>query len=147
VPVDITVSRNHFHRVVVASLPLPHVGLVNLIARWDQPGDEQLELTCQHELGHVQTLPLILPRLLLLIWPRGGRRPGPRWLWLLVAVTAHQAAWELAAEGYVILHSRVERHQPRSRVGKYLYAVLWSGMALLAVGGTWWALRRTDERR
>jgi hypothetical protein len=45
-------------------------------------------------------------------------------LWLLVAVTAHQAAWELAAEAYVMLHSRVERRRARSGVGKYLYALL-----------------------
>lgn len=146
-PVEITVSTDHYHRVVVGGLPLPHFGLVNLIARWGLPPAEQLEQTWRHELGHVQTLPLILPHLLLLLWPR--RRRGPRWLWWLVMLVAHQAAWELAAEGYVILSYCPEGDHLSSGKARPLYGLLWGGMAALAVGGTLWALssRATGEQR
>lgn len=73
VPVDITVSSDHWHRVVVPGLALPHPGLVNLFARWGLPVDERLALTCRHEFGHLQTLPVPLAHLLLITlaapWP------------------------------------------------------------------------------
>ncbi len=92
VPVDITVSSDHWHRVVVPGLALPHPGLVNLFARWGLPADERLVLTYRHELGHLQTLPVPLVHLFLILWPRRGRRGGSCWLRALVGLVAHQAA-------------------------------------------------------
>ncbi len=136
VPVDITVSSDHWHRVVVPGLALPHPGLVNLFARWGLPVDERLALTCRHEFGHLQTLPVPLAHLLLILWPRRGRRGGSRWLRALIRLVAHQAVWELAAESYVVANARHNRSRSRSRAGRAIYAILWSGVAFLAAVGT-----------
>ena len=136
VPVDITVSSDHWHRVVVPGLALPHPGLVNLFARWGLPADERLALTYRHEFGHLQTLPVPLAHLLLILWPRRGQRGGSRWLRALVGLVAHQAIWELAAESYVVVSSRHDRSRSRSRTGRAIYVILWSGMAFLAAAGT-----------
>ena len=136
VPVDITVSSDHWHRVVVPGLALPHPGLVNLFARWGLPADERLALTYRHELGHLQTLPVPLAHLFLILWPGRGRRGGSRWLRALVGLVAHQAVWELAAESYIVVSSRHDRSRSRSRTGRAIYVILWSGMAFLAAAGT-----------
>jgi hypothetical protein len=136
VPVDITVSSDHWHRVVVPGLTLPHPGLVNLFARWGLPADERLVLTYRHELGHLQTLPVPLAHLFLILWPRRGRRGGSRWLRALVGFVAHQAVWELAAESYVVTTARYDRRRSRSTAGRAIYAILWSGMAFLVAAGT-----------
>ena len=99
VPVDITVSDDHWHRVAVPGLALPHLGLVNLFACWGLPLDEQLALTWRHEFGHLQMLPVPLAHLLFILWPHRRRGSGSRWLRALVGLVAHQAVWELAAEG------------------------------------------------
>ena len=88
-PVDITVASNHCHRVVVLGLTLPHPGLVNLFARWGLPLDERLALTWRHEFGHLQTIPVPLAHLLLILWPRRGWRGGSCWLRVLVGFVAH----------------------------------------------------------
>ncbi len=136
VPVDITVSSSNIHRVIVGGVPLPHLGVVNFFSRWGLPLEERLELTCRHELGHVQTLPVPLLHLLFLLWPRQGRRRGGRWLRLLAALVAHQAVWELAAEGYVIATAPPEHWSPRTPAARLLYAGFWGGMTLLAAIST-----------
>ncbi len=141
-PVDITVSSNHWHRVVMPGLALPHPGLVNLFARWGLPVDERLALTYRHEFGHLQTLPVPLLHLLLILWPRRGRKSGSRWRRALVGFVAHQAVWELAAESYVAVGSRRDRRRSHSPAWKAIYVLLWSGMAFLAAAGTAFLLKR-----
>ena len=142
VPVDITVSGDHWHRVVVPGLALPHPGLVNLFARWGLPVDERLALTCRHEFGHLQTLPVPLAHLLLILWPRRGRRGGSRWLCALIGLVAHQAVWELAAESYVVTTTKYDRRRSHSGTGRAIYVILWSGIAFLAVAGTAFLMHR-----
>lgn len=141
-PVDITVASNHCHRVVVLGLAMPHPGLVNLFARWGLPVDERLALTWRHEFGHLQTIPVPLAHLMLILWPRRGRRGGSRWLRVLVGFVAHQALWEVAAESYVVASAGPDRFRSRSRVGWVIYALLWAGMAFLAVASTMFLLRK-----
>ncbi len=110
---------------------------INLFVRWGLPADERLALTYRHELGHLQTLPVPLVHLFLILWPRRGRRGGSCWLRAVVGLVAHQAVWELAAESYiVVVSSRHDRSRSRSRTGRAIYVILWSGMAFLAAAGT-----------
>ena len=136
VPVDITVSSSNIHRVIVGGIPLPHLGVVNFFSRWGLPLQERLELTSRHELGHVQTLPVPLLHLLFLLWPRPRRQRRSRRLRLLAMLVAHQAMWELAAEGYVIATAPPEHWSPRTPFARLLYAGFWIGMALLAAIST-----------
>ena len=126
--VVITVASDHRHRVVVGGIPIPHIGLVNMIARWRMPTEQRLTLTADHELGHIQTFPLILLYLLLL-----ASRCKKRFAWrrCLAGLVTHHAAWELAAECYVLIHHKDTR--PYSSQGRVLYGLLWSGMAALAI--------------
>ncbi len=134
-PVDITVAGNHWHRVVVLGLPLPHLGLVNFFARQGLPVDERLALTWRHEFGHLQMLPVMLAHLLLILWPR-GRQNKSRWVRLPVGFIAHQALWEIAAESYVVAGSGPENFRSRSRTSWVIYIALWVVMTFLAVAGT-----------
>ena len=145
-PVDITVASNHVHRVIVLGLPLPHLGLVNLFARWGLPVGERLAQTWRHEFGHLQTIPAPLIHLLFLLWPRRGRRGGSRWLRLLAGFVAHQSLWEVAAESYVVASLGPDRVLARPRTGRCLYALLWGGMTILAVVSTLLALGRSESR-
>lgn len=79
-PVEISVSSGNWHRVKVSKVSLPHPGLVNFLSCWELPVKERLELTYRHELGHLQMLPVPLAHFFFILWPRPGRRPGPRWL-------------------------------------------------------------------
>lgn len=141
-PVDVTVAGNNWHRVAVPGLALPHPGMVNIITRWGMPLEERLALTYRHELGHLQTLPIPLAHLVLILWPRSGARSGPRWLRCLAGLFANQVVWELAAEGYLILTTWHEPPPPRTFLSRFLYASFWSVMSLLALAGTAFSLRR-----
>jgi hypothetical protein len=133
--VDITVTRDHWHRVMMPGLALPHLGLVNLLARRGLPLDERLALTWRHELGHLQTLPVPLVHLLLILWPRRSRRKGSRRLRVLLALVTHQTVWELAAEGYVAFLARCDRDRPPLTERKCAYAALWSAIGLFTAAG------------
>ena len=145
-PVDITVSGDHWHRVTLPGLRLPHLGLVNMLARQGLPLGERLALTYRHELGHLEAFPVPLAHLLLILWPRRGRRKGSRGLRILVGFVAHQVVWELAAEGYVVFHARRDcgRSRPTGRVS--LYVALWSVIGLLAATGTAFLIERETSR-
>ncbi len=141
-PVDITVASNNFHRVAMPGLALPHPGVVNIFSRWEMPMQERLELTYRHELGHLQMLPVPLVHLLLLLWPRPGQRHGTRWLRWLIGLIAHQALWELAAEGYVVATVSREHWSSRSTPARWLYVGFWAGIAFLAITGTAFSMKR-----
>ena len=145
-PVEITVSSANVHRVAVPGLVIPHPGLVNLIVRQGLPNDVRLELTARHELGHLQTLPVPLLHLALLLWPRRGRPAGSWLVRSLVALLTHQAAWEVAAEGYVVVTDRRALHAPRPKWARLLYALFWGGMSALAESTTLFLLRRQPEQ-
>ncbi|GAB4528500.1 MAG: hypothetical protein Fur0018_14630 [Anaerolineales bacterium] len=135
-PVEITVSSDHFHRVAVPGLAIPHPGLVNAIVRRGLPTDIRLELTTRHELGHLQTLPVPLLHLLFMLWPRRGRASHSLWLRLLLGLLAHQAAWEMAAESYLVLKDARSIHAPRRVQNRVLYVFFWCCMALVALWST-----------
>ncbi len=135
-PVRVVVSSSNVHRVWGDGIQVPHVGLVNLISRQGLPRNVRLELTARHELGHLQTLPVPLVHALLLWRGYRGKHIPKRWFWPL-ALVAHQAIWEVAAESYVVATDpRAVRH-PRPAWARRLYGFFWFIMALLAVGLTW----------
>jgi hypothetical protein len=130
--VKITVTESNFHRVAVPGLVLPHPGMVNLIVRQGLPLDLRLALTSRHELGHLQTLPVPLLHLLLILWPRRGKPHGTFWLRNLVALLTHQALWEVAAEGYVVATDRRAYRVPRPSLARVICSDFWAGMAAIS---------------
>lgn len=144
-PVDVTVSSNHLHQVIVSGLALPHPGLVNMISRWGLPIDLRLELTSRHELGHLQTLPVPVLHLLLIFWPRREGPSGPLWLRVLAGLLTHQIVWELAAECYVLATDKRTYKTPRSLPARMLYAGFWSTMVAGSIMGTLFLLRRQEQ--
>ncbi len=141
-PAEIQVTENHIHHVRLPGVFLPHPGLVNWIVRRGLSVQTRLELTALHEFGHLQTLPVPLLHVLLMIWPRRGRSPYSSRLRLLVGLLSHQLAWEVAAESYVVAHDPRTYRAPRPRRDKALYALFWSSMALLSLLSTWFVLKR-----
>lgn len=138
-PGEIVIQGDDWHLVKVGPLPLPHPPLINRFIRRGLPRQARLQLSYWHELGHLQALPLALAHALWL-WRRGL---GPRHMsllsrlgWFTAALTAHEAAWELASESYVLARSgREYRRLYRKHPNPFL-AIFWGGMAGLALLGT-----------
>jgi len=144
IPVEIHVTENHIHRVRLPDVSLPHLGVVNWIVRRGLPLQTRLELTALHEFGHLQTLPVPLLHVLLMLWPRRRHSPYPsRWR-LLVGLFSHQIIWEIAAECFVTAQDRRTYRTPRPRGDIALYALFWSSMALFSLLSTWFILKRED---
>ena len=135
-PVEIKVSSNNLHLVKVAGFPLPHPGLVNIISRQGLPTQTRLELTAQHEFGHLQTLPLALLHLLLLLWPRQGEPYVSRRMRALIILITHQVFWEVVSESYTASTNRRAYQAPRPTRARQLYAIFWAGMAVFSFLGT-----------
>ncbi|MDQ7030954.1 MAG: hypothetical protein Q9O62_14880 [Ardenticatenia bacterium] len=127
-------------------MPVPHPPLVNLIVRQGLPREERLTLSYRHELGHVQTLPLALLHVIVLwwLWTRNGvSARWPRAVRLLVAFVAHEATWELMAEGYVALRTGRRYIQLHRQKGSPLIsAFVWGSFAVMASLGLVPALGR-----
>jgi hypothetical protein len=149
-PSEIVIDGDSWHLVKVGSVPLPHPPLVNRLIRRGLPPETRLRLSCWHELGHLQTLPLALAQAL---WS-WRRRPAlqhmpflSRAVWLAAALICHEAAWELAAEGYVatrtgVGYRRLYRKHPNPLLGAF-----WAGMAGLALLGTVFSVWKGSDRR
>lgn len=145
-PGTIAIEHAHWHLVTVGPVPLPHPPLVNLLLRRTLPPEERLRLSFWHELGHLQALPFALAHAAWLL-RNGPRRPALRWRRLAVGLLAHEAAWELAAESYVLAkvgrgYRRAYREHPNP-----LLAPFWVGMAVLALLGTALARRGAAAER
>ena len=148
-PGEIVIESDYWHLVKVGPLPLPHPPVVNFFIRRGLSPRDRLYLSYLHELGHLQTLPVAL---LYALWLWRGRRGGPRassW-WrrlarLALGVAAHEAAWELAAEAYVVAKTgRTYRRLYRERPNPLL-ALFWGGMAALVLAGTASLRRGSDD--
>ena len=145
VDVDITVTKANFHLVKFLHIPLPHPGLVNWFARQGLDVDTRLSLTARHEFGHLQTLPIPLLHLLLLICQtrKQSRLTGlPRFLLILLT---HQALWEVAAESYVVATDRRAVTAPRPPWAYALYGFFWGSVALFSLFGTLFLLGSDTE--
>jgi hypothetical protein len=131
-PGEIVIEGDHWHLVKVGPLPLPHPPLINLLIRRGLPRQDRLQLSYWHELGHLQALPLALAYAIWLGRHRSKSQPrllGLRLVRLAAALVAHEAAWELAAESYVMVkagraYPRLYREHPNP-----LLALFWGGMA------------------
>jgi hypothetical protein len=59
-----------------------------------------------------------------------------RWGWFAVALIAHEAAWELASESYVLARSGREYRRLYRKHPNPLLSAFWVGMSGLALLGT-----------
>ena len=148
-PGEIVIDGDAWHLVKVGSVPLPHPPLVNRRIRRGLAPETRLRLSYWHELGHLQTPPLALAQAIWL-WRRKSAMGKRAWLSrlgrLAAALVGHAAGWELAAEGYVMAkdgrdYRRVHRARPTP-----LRAVVWGGMAGLALLGTVFSVWKGCQR-
>jgi len=100
-PARIIVSDNGLCDIAPLGIPLPHPSLINLALRRGMPDEARLRLFFFHELGHLQTLPLLLLPLLLLQLKQRTRRRS-----LLLNILGLEAFWELTSETYVVWRAR-----------------------------------------
>lgn len=134
-PATIVVERGHWHLVRIGPVALPHPPLVNLLLRRGLPSDDRLRLSYWHEFGHLQTLPLALAHAVWLLRRRPARRV-PRWQWFVIVLIAHEVAWELASESYVVIRAGCGYRRVYREHRNPLLAAFWVGTALLTLGGT-----------
>jgi hypothetical protein len=144
-PAEITVENNLWHLVRVAGVPLHHPPVVNLILRRGLPEEARLRLSFLHEFGHLQTLPLAIAHVLILLIIGRWRRRGflGSLAALMTAALAHEAVWELASEAYAVTkagqdYRRIYRRHPNPG-GQVLF---WGSMIGIAIFATLKLLRR-----
>ncbi len=149
-PGEIVIEGDHWHMVKVGPVPLPHPPLVNRFIRRGLPPEARLRLSYQHELGHLQTLPLALAHALW-VWcnrwgPRRRSSLSSRLLRLATALVGHEAAWELVSESYVMSRSGREYRRLYREHPNPLLTVFWISMAGLALLGTILGLEKGTRR-
>ncbi len=81
----------------VAGVPMPHPSLINAVIRRGLDDETKRNLVLNHERGHLETLPFVVPYLVAL-FPLRHRSIGTR----IVALVGLQAFWELLTESYVV---------------------------------------------
>lgn len=84
------------HWAAVGPMP-PHPQLVNMLLRLGLSEEDSLHLQLLHELGHLQSLPFMVP---LALFPLLFSWPAP------VSLAALFLLWEVLSEGYVIARER-----------------------------------------
>ncbi len=139
---EIKVTTSNFHRVKLPKITLLHPGVVNWFSRQGLSTDTRLELTAHHEFSHLQTLPVLLLHLLLLLWPRRVKPRLRGWgrFWLILL--SHQAIWEVAAETYLVAADRRALTAPRPRWAHSFYFLFWGCMTAFSLLGTIFLLER-----
>lgn len=142
---EVTVSESNFHQVKLPKITLPHPGVVNWFSRQGLPIDTRLELTALHEFGHLQTLPVPLLHLMLLLWPRRGKPRLTGWPRFWLILLSHQTFWEAAAESYVIAADRRAVTAPRPRWTRGLYSFFWGSVTVFSLLTTFLLLKH-DKR-
>jgi hypothetical protein len=81
------------HWAAVGPMP-PHPQLVNMLLRMGLSKEDSVHLQILHELGHLQSLPLMVPVGITLYWFSWSLLPALAGLFVL---------WEILSEAYVIL--------------------------------------------
>jgi len=143
-PAELGVEDRLWHLVKVGGVSLSHPPVVNTFLRAGLPEAERLRLSYLHEFGHLQTFPLALAHAAALLW--AGLRQGRSlagWIgWILAALLAHEATWELASESYVALSDRSAYGGTYRRHPNPFLVLFWVGMTLLSLGLTFGLMRR-----
>lgn len=134
-PAEIAVENNLWPLVSVGGISLNHPLVVNLILRRELPKDERMRLSFFHEFGHLQTLPVAIFHLLILIFSskRKIRSMNDFIRVLCIGLITHEAVWELAGETYVVArtgrnYKRIYQKYP-NHIGQ---VVFWGGMVSTA---------------
>ena len=141
---ELGVEDRLWHLVRIGRVTLSHPPVVNLFLRAGLPNADRLRLSYLHEFGHLQTLPIALAHAFAILWS-GLRR---RWSlagrigWVLGALLAHEATWELASESYVVLAAPAAYRETYRRHPNPFALLFWPGMALLGFGVTFGLMRR-----
>lgn len=131
----IELEDDAWHLIEVGGARLPHPALVNVFLRRGLPRWQRRRLSFLHELGHLQTFPVVMGYTVLAIL--AGTPPGrsfrERIGWCTRLGVAHQAVAEMAAEAYVMSReSRSYRNAYRDRPHRPL--VFWAAMTGIAIG-------------
>ncbi|NOZ26680.1 MAG: hypothetical protein GXP39_01325 [Chloroflexi bacterium] len=138
-PGEIVIEGDCWHWVRAGPIPLPHPPVVNFFARQGLPREARLQFGYWHEFGHLQTLPLALAHVVWL-WRRRSRGRS-RGLWsrlarFLAFLVVHEAAWELASEGYVVAKGGREYRRLYQQHRHWVPVLFWGGVATIALLGT-----------
>lgn len=99
----VIIDESLFHRSGFGKIVVLHPGVVNWLLRQRLSKADRKMLTYHHELGHLQTMPIFLIYLMLLIvlqWE------SLNWLIIIAIVVASQGLWELVSELSVIMKLR-----------------------------------------
>lgn len=144
IPTDVSVEDGGWHEVRMGPLALPHPALVNLFLRKGLPPDLRTRMTCSHEFGHLQAVPLAVCHAAWL-GSRLRSTPGPPSSSAArfgAALLVHAAAWELFAETWTWLENRqTYRMQSKWRRGAF-----WGAMVGAVLAGTVFLAAKKEAR-
>jgi hypothetical protein len=126
-PARIVVSDDGLCDIAPLGISMPHPSLINLVLRRGVPDETRSRLFFLHEVGHLQTLPLLLLPLLLL-----QRKQRTRGKSLLLNILGVEAFWELTSETYVVWRTRHEYSAAWNASRNPAMLLFWPLMLILA---------------
>lgn len=137
IPADVSVQDGGWHEVRMGPLALPHPALINGFLRQGVPREIRTRMTCSHEVGHLQTLPVAVCHA---AWLGSRLASAPDTRDRLASSAArcgtaflvHAAAWELLAETCTWLENR-RSYRMQSR---WRRLVFWGSMVGVVLAGT-----------
>jgi len=100
----IEVRSGFWHKAGFGTFLIPHPPLVNWLLRRGLSRNENEKLSCIHEFGHLQTLPLYLTYTVILVSLLVNNGHDSI-IELVLALISTHAFWEIISESYTILYS------------------------------------------
>jgi len=130
----VRVEPGCFHRAGFGRFLLPHPPVVNWLLRRGLSKDIYKKLCCEHEMGHLQALPLevLYSIALVLLMMNNESNNIVGWLWV---VLSSFAAWEILAEVHTIRHVKPSYHHLYRNISFIPRIIFWSITLSLMLGG------------
>ncbi len=140
----IEVRSGFWHKAGFGTFLIPHPPLVNGLLRKGLSRRENETLSCIHEFGHLQTLPLYLIYTVILvsILINNGHNSI---IELVLALISTHAFWEIISESYTMFHSGRLYHSYYRNIAVLPRLLFWLIVTFFTIGG--WTIFMVDAGR
>ena len=130
----VTLGPRYLHRAGFGRVVFPHPPVVNWLLRIGVSDEAKRRLVFAHEFAHFETAPaaiLYMGALFAFIYSRGRFSLAS----ILMAIVSTHAAWEMLAEGLVVLESPADYRQSYNSLPQLPRILFWLLGTVLALAG------------
>ncbi len=137
--VRITVDSDFVHRVGFGKVELPHPAVINWLLRAGVEEEKSHDLVYKHELGHFQTIPLVVvyaAAVGFIVWNTGVSGI----VQVFLSFLGFLAFWEVTSELYAVLCDLPAYGRAYDGVSVVPRLVFWSAMLILSALGLFFSI-------